>query len=465
LEARAAELARQMEILRVEAANRTEELRLLQINREVSLTSLQRAFDATLDGLYQHIRTQDDDRSCLSNSLTAQRHELEAQRAEIAHRAGELQRARQEKAAIEASTMWRVLAPVRAAVTSFPALRRAVRGALKLSWWTVTLKLPKKLREREALLADIAERQAKASLPVETAPPEATPQVEESVPSPPVSQVRQKQVLGDLLSPPRFAIAVGVVTYGNDETQLSRCLASAKIALERAGGEKRILLVDNGPPSVLCDGVERLETAGNVGFGAAHNRLMKVAFDGGADLYIATNPDGFFHPDCIAALGQMAAACDKKALIEACQFPVQHPKTYDPETLQTAWASGACLTITREVYQAIGGFDEMFFMYCEDVDLSWRARAHGFPVLINPRALFLHPVTNRPGSSKVWEMMLQSGNTLASKWGNAAFAAWTLEQLVALDRAPPAVDPVAVAPEWQAIPDFTRQFYFSPVRW
>lgn len=38
------------------------------------------------------------------------------------------------------------------------------------------------------------------------------------------------------------------------------------------------------------------------------------------------------------------------------------------------WASGACLAFKADLYQALGGFDEGYFLYYEDVDFCWRAR-------------------------------------------------------------------------------------------
>lgn len=373
--------------------------------------------------------------------------------------------------AIEASTFWRISEPLLRVMGGFPRLRRLARGTFKLAWWTVTFQLPRKLQERGAIrevLADQAEERAREASEADAADRSAMP-----IEGPPVcapqhsaAEVQaQRRALGALTAAPALSITVGVVTYDNGARELNGCLGSARLALSRAGGKGRLLVLDNGSPSAEQDGVERLESAGNIGFGAGHNALMKAAFDAGADVYIAANPDGMFHPDCITNLARMHAAHEGQALIEACQFPVQHPKIYDPLTFQTAWASGACLWIPRAIHEAVGGFDQSLFMYCEDVDFSWRVRAQGFQVLINPAALFLHAVTNRSTSPRMWSMMLASGHILGKKWGNEAFAAWTVEQMTLIGEAPrqTAVEPVPEA--WRTIPDFDHHFSFSEVRW
>ena len=74
-------------------------------------------------------------------------------------------------------------------------------------------------------------------------------------------------------------------------------------------------------------------------------------------------------------VARMAEARQGAVLVECVQFPVDHPKKVDPVSLRMAWASGAALAIPSRVYEVIGGFDDGFFMYFEDVDISWRARS------------------------------------------------------------------------------------------
>jgi len=54
------------------------------------------------------------------------------------------------------------------------------------------------------------------------------------------------------------------------------------------------------------------------------------------------------------------------------------------------WVSGACLMARRDAWEQIGGFDPAYFMYMEDVDLCWRARAAGWEVGYEPAAVVVH---------------------------------------------------------------------------
>lgn len=54
------------------------------------------------------------------------------------------------------------------------------------------------------------------------------------------------------------------------------------------------------------------------------------------------------------------------------------------------WVSGACMLVRREVLELVGGLDDGFFMYCEDIDLCRRVRTAGYEVRFDPSATIVH---------------------------------------------------------------------------
>ncbi len=52
--------------------------------------------------------------------------------------------------------------------------------------------------------------------------------------------------------------------------------------------------------------------------------------------------------------------------------------------------SGCSFAIRREVFEELGGFDPDFFLYLEDIDLSWRARLAGYKILYVPSSIVYH---------------------------------------------------------------------------
>jgi N-acetylglucosaminyl-diphospho-decaprenol L-rhamnosyltransferase len=70
---------------------------------------------------------------------------------------------------------------------------------------------------------------------------------------------------------------------------------------------------------------------------------------------------------------------------ELVRDPAAYARPGSPE-----WASGACLLVRRSVLEELGGLDEGFFMYCEDVDLCRRLRDAGHELLYEPAAVVAH---------------------------------------------------------------------------
>ena len=54
------------------------------------------------------------------------------------------------------------------------------------------------------------------------------------------------------------------------------------------------------------------------------------------------------------------------------------------------WVSGASMWLRRDALDSVGGWDEAYFMYVEDVDLCWRLRRAGWRVVYEPRGLVTH---------------------------------------------------------------------------
>jgi hypothetical protein len=272
-------------------------------------------------------------------------------------------------------------------------------------------------------------------------------------------------------------VALGVVTYNNDAGQLRRLMRS----IERAAGQldpgrhdAALFTIDCGAAAAWSPAAiphHRFAHRGNLGFGGGMNVLMSDAFGRReVNWFLCVNPDGLLHADLLV---EMLRAEERfpDSLVEARQFPEEHPKPYEPDIGLTLWASGACLLIPRRIYETIGGFDDNIFMFMEDVDYSWRARSAGFTVRVAPRALFAHSVLDRKPDLLIEKYYYMSARYLAHKWGadaqQRAFESVILERgyvtelppLPALAR-PEARRPVDLSPAL-----FDYGFTYAPLRW
>jgi len=68
---------------------------------------------------------------------------------------------------------------------------------------------------------------------------------------------------------------------------------------------------------------------------------------------------------------------------------VRDPDEYRERTV-VEWVSGACLLVRRSLLERVGGWDERFFLYCEDIDLCKRIQEAGFDVVFEPAATVVH---------------------------------------------------------------------------
>jgi len=129
----------------------------------------------------------------------------------------------------------------------------------------------------------------------------------------------------------------------------------------------------------------------NYGFGKAVNLGVKHS-DNSSEYLLLINPDSRLYSDTIQklVLAAMSSRHMGYRLWEARQLPFEHPKIYNPVTLETSWASAAACLVCKKAFEEIGGFDENIFLYLEDVDLSWRLRLRDYKLMYVPSARVVH---------------------------------------------------------------------------
>lgn len=162
-------------------------------------------------------------------------------------------------------------------------------------------------------------------------------------------------------------------------------------------------------PSAALAGFELIRQE-NLGFGAGHDRAIR---DGSAEYCLITNLDVEFLPDSLRRVVSMALADAQQAVAswELRQTPFEHPKYYDPVTLETNWSSHACILVRRSAYLEVGGYDPAIFMYAEDVELSYRFRSCGYALKYAPGAAVRHFSYEEAGQVKPLQF---SGSTIGN---------------------------------------------------
>jgi len=154
-----------------------------------------------------------------------------------------------------------------------------------------------------------------------------------------------------------------------------------------------------------------LRSRRNQGFAGGMNRL---AGQSQSEFMFILNPDTEIDEGCLEKLVARAEMDDRVAICEARQYPREHPKAVDAATGETTWCSGAAALIRRKAFGEVGGFDDrLYFMYCEDVDLSWKLWLKGWKCIYVPEAGVRHLTQDLlPGKSRTRENYYSFRNSL-----------------------------------------------------
>jgi GT2 family glycosyltransferase len=95
------------------------------------------------------------------------------------------------------------------------------------------------------------------------------------------------------------------------------------------------------------------------------------------------------------------------------------------------WVTGAFMMIRADVFRALGGFDERFFMYWEDSDFCLRARSAGWKTMYEPRAEAMHLTGRSRRHAPVRAMVAFHVSAFRHYWKHGSIPARLLSPLVA----------------------------------
>lgn len=250
-------------------------------------------------------------------------------------------------------------------------------------------------------------------------------------------------------------ISASIVLYNTSEKEL---LKSIEAFLASSIKEKKIFLIDNSPSNKLeklCKGEEMSYThlPSNPGFGAGHNVAINKAIEWGSDYHFVINPDVETNTDIITPMVEYMQQNPEVGMLMPqvlnLNGTVQHlpkllPSPYsilmrklkfpkliyekfinryelrnvDKNQIYEAPILSGCFTLFRvEALKTVGLYDDGFFMYFEDWDLSRRMHQK-YKTIYYPLVSVYHGYESGANKSKrLFKIFVQSALRYFNKWG------------------------------------------------
>ncbi len=215
------------------------------------------------------------------------------------------------------------------------------------------------------------------------------------------------------MKPRVFAL---ILNYNRKQDTLA-CAAS--LLASQGAHHLRLVVIDNGPDNLSKYFSKHLSTAhylkspGNIGFAAGNNQGISYALENKATHILIINPDVVVERNFLLPLLATFAKHPRAGIVapththpsgqgtayglggtvnwRLASFPhvnqvkltLTKPRQYDLLTF-------ACVLIKREVFERVGGMDERYFLYLEDVDFCITVKQAGFLLYLNPSVIVAH---------------------------------------------------------------------------
>lgn len=255
-------------------------------------------------------------------------------------------------------------------------------------------------------------------------------------------------------------ISCSVVCYRNPASQIARVLQSLAASVGPGAPQLALTLIENSPRNELAElarqfGANYIHFPANPGFGAAHNLAIRHALAIGTSYHLVLNPDTYFSGDVIPTLVDfMERHRDVGLVMPDIRYPdgrrqylckllpspidlllrrfwpalYKHSgrlekyelrKSGYAQIMDVPALSGCFMLMRTAILREVGGFDERFFLYFEDFDLSRRigqlARTIYFPYVS-----IVHTCGKGSYSESKWKLLYyhcQSAIRYFNKWG------------------------------------------------
>jgi GT2 family glycosyltransferase len=247
-----------------------------------------------------------------------------------------------------------------------------------------------------------------------------------------------------------MAVKIALIILNWKQPQLTIDTLNSIFKCQTLGFEYHIFLVDNGSPDDSVNqfkalyknhkNITILETGDNLGYAGGNNFGLRVAQKLNYDYYLVANNDILVAPDFLQKLYDASKQYPNAILTPKIYFAPGfefHKDRYSKKEIgKVIWAvgsmldwdniygsnigidevdkgqfdkhqpkidfiSGCCFLISHEVIQKIGIFDEKFYLYMEDSDLTYRAKNAGYELRLVPDSVIWHcnSGSSKPGSS------------------------------------------------------------------
>jgi GT2 family glycosyltransferase len=239
-------------------------------------------------------------------------------------------------------------------------------------------------------------------------------------------------------------IFISILNFNSREETIG-CLNSIK-KISTKGFEVNVVLIDNASREKLnlkedfIDPIplKIMETKENLGFAGGHNLGLRYALGNNADYVLVFNNDAILGKDALLEMFLTAESSAEFAIIvpkiyfsKGHEYHKNKYKTnelgkvfwyaggevdwknvvgfhrgvdevdsgqYDRQE-ETNYATGCCMLIKREILEKVGMFNEDYYLYYEDGDLSRRVKKMGYKIIYEPKAVVWHENAGSAGGS------------------------------------------------------------------